>query len=64
MSFCQKNIANRLLPKRPVSLAMCLWTRRKGEDAGFGKIMRGKIMRIFMIFARHDFATVFIRNRE
>jgi hypothetical protein len=32
---------------------------RKGEDAGFGKIMQS-----FYDFARHDFAAVFIRNRE
>jgi hypothetical protein len=49
---------------QPESLAMCLWTHRKGEDAGVGKIMWGKIMRNFYDFARHDFAAVFIRNRE
>jgi hypothetical protein len=43
---------------------MCFWTHRKGEDAGFGKIIWGKIMRSFYDFAHHDFATVFIRNRE
>ena len=40
----------------PESLATCLWTHRKGEDAGFGKIMWGKIMQSFYDFARHDFA--------
>ena len=48
----------------PESLAMCLWTHRKGEVAGFGKIMCGKIMRNFYDFARHDFAAVFIRYRQ
>jgi hypothetical protein len=48
----------------PESLAMCLWTHRKGGDAGIGKIMQGKIMRSFYDFARHDFAIFFFSNRK
>jgi len=50
--------------RRRQSLAIFLWTHRKGENAGIGKIMWGKIMRSFYDFARHDFAAVFIRYRE
>ena len=52
------------LSNEPESLAMCLWIHRKGGDGGFGKIIWGKIIGIFYDFARHDFAAVFIRNRE
>ena len=66
MESAIRNLAgvHELEPELPESLAMCLWTCREGEDAGFGKIMWGKIMLNFYDFARHDFAALFIRNRK